>query len=74
MADDAWALGLTTWEDVVAFVGDPWELATVDTASTDKCPSDVSLRARGRVVFLPCGLAADSSITVVGMPMATHKE
>ncbi|KAG8046418.1 hypothetical protein GUJ93_ZPchr0008g13058 [Zizania palustris] len=74
MADDAWALGLTAWEDAAAFVGDPWELAAVDTASTDKCPSAVSLRARGRVVFLPCGLAAGSSVTVVGTPMAAHKE
>jgi hypothetical protein len=74
MADDAWALGLTAWEDAAAFAGDPWELAAVDTATTDKCPSAVSVRARGRVVFLPCGLAAGSSVTVVGTPRAAHKE
>jgi hypothetical protein len=26
MADDAWALGLTAWEDAAAFAGDPWAL------------------------------------------------
>lgn len=76
MADDAWSLGLTAWEDAAAFAGDPWELAAAGSAasSTDKCPSAVSVRARGRVVFLPCGLAAGSSVTVVGTPRPAHKE
>uniref|UniRef100_A0ACD5ZZN6 Uncharacterized protein n=1 Tax=Avena sativa TaxID=4498 RepID=A0ACD5ZZN6_AVESA len=74
MADDAWSLGLTAWEEAAAFVGDPWELAAIDTTSTDKCPAAVSVRARGRVVVLPCGLAAGSSVTVVGTPRTAHKE
>jgi hypothetical protein len=77
MADDTWALGLTAWEDVAAFVGDPWALlaaATARASDVAKCPSAVSQHARGRVVFLPCGLAAGSSITVVGTPGAAHTE
>ncbi|KAL6658830.1 hypothetical protein ACP70R_002870 [Stipagrostis hirtigluma subsp. patula] len=78
MADDAWALGLTAWEEAAAFAGDPWELAASASraarAASDKCPPAVSMRARGRVVFLPCGLAAGSSVTVVGTPRAAHKE
>ncbi|KAM3191019.1 hypothetical protein ACQJBY_068774 [Aegilops geniculata] len=74
MADDAWSLGLTAWEDAAAFSGDPWELAAVDAASTDKCPAAVSVRSRGRVVFLPCGLAAGSAVTVIGTPRPAHKE
>ncbi|PWZ26206.1 Hydroxyproline O-galactosyltransferase GALT2 [Zea mays] len=77
MADDAWALGLTAWEDAAAFAGDPWALlaaATSRASDAAKCPSAVSQRARGRVVFLPCGLAAGSSITVVGTPRASHRE
>lgn len=77
MADDAWALGLTAWEDAAAFAGDPWALlaaATSRASDAAKCPSAVSQRARGRVVFLPCGLAAGSSVTVVGTPRASHRE
>ncbi|KAG0522376.1 hypothetical protein BDA96_07G031700 [Sorghum bicolor] len=77
MADDAWALGLTAWEDAAAFAGDPWALlaaATSRASDSAKCPSAVSQRARGRVVFLPCGLAAGSSVTVVGTPRAAHRE
>ena len=77
MADDAWALGLTAWEEAAAFAGDPWALlaaATSRASDAAKCPSAVSQRARGRVVFLPCGLAAGSSVTVVGTPRAAHRE
>jgi hydroxyproline O-galactosyltransferase 2/3/4/5/6 len=77
MADDAWALGLTAWEDVAAFARDPWALlaaATSHASDVAKCPSAVSQHARGRVVFLPCGLAAGSSVTVVGTPRAAHRE
>jgi hypothetical protein len=75
MADDAWTLGLAAWEDAAAFAGDPWELAAADAAaSADKCPAAVSVRARGRVVVIPCGLAAGSSVTVVGTPRPAHRE
>ena len=62
MADDAWALGLTAWEDAATFAGDPWALlaaATSRASDAAKCPSAVSQRARGRVVFLPCGLCRE---------------
>ena len=77
MADDAWALGLAAWEEAAAFAGDPWALlasATARASDASRCPSAVSQRARGRVVFLPCGLAAGSSVTVVGTPRAAHRE
>jgi len=77
MADDAWALGLAAWEEAAAFAGDPWALlasATARASDASRCPPAVSQRARGRVVFLPCGLAAGSSVTVVGTPRAAHRE
>jgi hydroxyproline O-galactosyltransferase 2/3/4/5/6 len=77
MADDAWALGLTAWEDVAAFARDPWALlaaATSRASDVAKCPSAVSQHAGGGVVFLPYGLAAGSSVTVVGTPRAAHRE
>ncbi|RLN04263.1 hypothetical protein C2845_PM13G02180 [Panicum miliaceum] len=77
MADDAWALGLAAWEEAAAFAGDPWALlasATARASDASRCPSAVSQRARGRVVFLPCGLAAGSSVSVVGTPRAAHRE
>nr|CAB3482048.1 unnamed protein product [Digitaria exilis] len=67
MADDAWSLGLAAWDEAAAFAGDPWELlasATARASDASRCPSAVAQRARGRVVFLPCGLAAGSSVTV----------
>jgi hydroxyproline O-galactosyltransferase 2/3/4/5/6 len=76
MADDAWVLGLAAWDEAAAFAGDPWDLAAAHAtrAAADKCPPAVSVRARGRVVFLPCGLAAGSSVTVVATPRPAHQE
>jgi hypothetical protein len=77
MADDAWSLGLTAWEEAASFAGDPWALlasATARASDASRCPSAVAQRARGRVVFLPCGLAAGSSVTVVATPRAAHRE
>jgi hypothetical protein len=61
MADDAWALGLAAWEEAAAFAGDPWALLVSTTARLRRL--QVPLRT---LLALPCGLAAGSSVTVVG--------
>lgn len=48
----------------------------------ESCPSSISVAGaemgaefgEERLIFLPCGLAAGSSITVVGTPHGAHKE
>lgn len=79
MADEAWTLGIKAWEEV-----DKYDLKDIGESSIpegkpESCPSWVSITGeelmRGDdVLFLPCGLAAGSSITVVATPHQAHKE
>ncbi|KAL6991573.1 Hydroxyproline O-galactosyltransferase galt2 [Sarracenia purpurea var. burkii] len=80
MADEAWTLGLKAWEEVDR--SDEKEnisQSSILEGKPESCPSWVSMSgedlARGdRIMFLPCGLAAGSSITVVATPHPAHKE
>ncbi|CAN8231205.1 unnamed protein product [Cochlearia groenlandica] len=81
MADDAWILGSKAWEDV-----DKFEMENVEEDSSaiyegkaESCPSQISmngddLNKADRIMLLPCGLAAGSSITILGTPQYGHKE
>ena len=79
MADEAWTLGLKAWEELDK-VGDmePGENSIIE-GKPELCPSWISMTGEellkgDGLVFLPCGLAAGSSITVVGTPHFAHKE
>lgn len=85
MADEAWILGKKAWEDADKFeLKDPTTVhpissTVVDGTTVGSCPSWVSTNgeelSRGdKLMFLPCGLAAGSSITVVGTPHHAHQE
>ncbi|KAF5944824.1 hypothetical protein HYC85_018901 [Camellia sinensis] len=80
MADEAWTLGLKAWAEVENF-DDENDLSqsSILEGKPESCPSWLSLSgkelARGdSIMFLPCGLAAGSSITVVGTPHYAHHE
>lgn len=78
MADEAWSLGRKAWEEMHKFdLKGPAQSSIIGTPAS--CPSWVSLEgeelARGsRLMFLPCGLAAGSSITMIGTPRHAHQE
>ncbi|KAI9197871.1 hypothetical protein LWI28_005852 [Acer negundo] len=79
MADEAWTLGLKAWEEVEKFDLKETVENNIYEGKPESCPSWVSmsgeeLASGERVTFLPCGLAAGSSITVVGTPHYAHKE
>lgn len=79
MADEAWTLGLKAWEEIEKFDVKETVENNIYEGKPESCPSWVSLSgeemANGdRVMFLPCGLAAGSSITVVGTPHYAHQE
>lgn len=79
MADEAWTLGLKAWKEVEKFDVKQIVENTVLEGKPESCPSWVSMTgeelANGdSVMFLPCGLAAGSSITVVGTPQYAHQE
>ncbi|XP_059665809.1 hydroxyproline O-galactosyltransferase GALT2 [Cornus florida] len=79
MADEAWTLGLKAWEEVEKFDGKETSPGSILEGKPESCPSWVSmsgeeLARRDSVMFLPCGLAAGSSITVVGTPHYAHQE
>ncbi|CAL0324887.1 unnamed protein product [Lupinus luteus] len=79
MADEAWLLGLKAWNEL-----DKVELKesgndSVLEEKAESCPSWISISGEelekgDGLMFLPCGLAAGSSITVVGTPHHAHKE
>ncbi|KAF5752712.1 Galactosyltransferase family protein isoform 1 [Tripterygium wilfordii] len=79
MVDEAWTLGSKAWEEVEDFdIGDSGE-GTMLEGKPESCPlwtsaSGNELAAGERLMFLPCGLAAGSSITVVGTPHNAHQE
>ncbi|PIN03088.1 Galactosyltransferase [Handroanthus impetiginosus] len=79
MADEAWALGLKAWEEVNKYDNKEIDMGTILEGKPESCPSWVSmdgeeLAKRDFVMFLPCGLAAGSSITVIGTPHPAHQE
>ncbi|KAI3455963.1 hypothetical protein Pfo_012626 [Paulownia fortunei] len=79
MADEAWALGLKAWEEVNKYDEKEIDMSTILEGKPESCPSWVSINGeelaeRDLVMFLPCGLAAGSSITVIGTPHYAHQE
>ncbi|KAL5977143.1 hypothetical protein ACLOJK_021485 [Asimina triloba] len=75
MADEAWELGLKAWEEVEKSE----YRASNEKIFEESCPSSVSLTGKelekvGYMMLLPCGLAAGSSVTVVGIPHHAHEE
>nr|GEX18306.1 hydroxyproline O-galactosyltransferase GALT2-like [Tanacetum cinerariifolium] len=79
MADEAWSLGVKAWEEVGRYEDKDGKVVGVVEGKQERCPPFVSLSGdeltKGdRMMFLPCGLAAGSSITVVGTPHAAHNE
>ncbi|XP_077243813.1 galactosyltransferase family protein isoform X1 [Tasmannia lanceolata] len=79
MANEAWSLGLKAWLEVENFKFQETNQTTLLEGKPESCPSSVSLSgeemAKGdEVMFLPCGLAAGSSITVIGTPHMAHEE
>ncbi|XVE51666.1 hypothetical protein DITRI_Ditri02bG0059800 [Diplodiscus trichospermus] len=79
MADEAWTLGLKAWEDVDKFDAKEIGQSSLFEGKPESCPSWLSvsgedLASGDRLMFLPCGLKAGSSITVVGTPQYAHQE
>ncbi|XP_068657105.1 hydroxyproline O-galactosyltransferase GALT2 [Aristolochia californica] len=79
MADEAWTLGMKAWEDVENYEPQELNQTQLVDGKPESCPSSVSITGgqfagEDHIMFLPCGLAAGSSITVVGTPHYAHKE
>ncbi|KAK9697019.1 hypothetical protein RND81_08G009700 [Saponaria officinalis] len=83
MADEAWILGSKAWEELGNDEDGDVDV-DVNESSTlegkpESCPSWIEVSGKDlidhdHVMFLPCGLAAGSSITVVGTPHNAHQE
>ncbi|XP_044478236.1 hydroxyproline O-galactosyltransferase GALT2-like [Mangifera indica] len=79
MASEAWTIGLKAWEEVDKVDVKEVVKSDVFEGKPESCPSWISksgeeLASGDRLMFLPCGLAAGSSITVVGTPHYAHQE
>lgn len=79
MADEAWALGLKAWEEANKYDEKEIDMSTILEGKPESCPSWVSMNGeelakRDLLMFLPCGLAAGSSITLIGTPHYAHQE
>ncbi|KAI3717232.1 hypothetical protein L1987_68717 [Smallanthus sonchifolius] len=82
MADEAWSLGLKAWEEVHKndeLDEKDTKLSSIFEGKQEQCPPWVSINGEeltkgDRIMFLPCGLAAGSSVTVVGTPHFAHNE
>lgn len=80
MVDEAWMLGAKAWEDVDKFeIENIEESSSIYEGNVESCPSQISmngddLNKANRIMLLPCGLAAGSSITILGTPQYAHKE
>lgn len=80
MADEAWSLGLKAWEELDKYEEKKGiEMNSILEGKPESCPSWVSSRGAeiaktDHMMFLPCGLAAGSSITVIGTPHYSHHE
>lgn len=83
MAKEAWALGRNAWKEVESVGdGDEVELGLSDgKREGEACPSSVQVSGKDvggsegeHLMFLPCGLAAGSSVTFIGTPHRAHFE
>ncbi|XP_043807219.1 hydroxyproline O-galactosyltransferase GALT2 isoform X2 [Manihot esculenta] len=79
LADEAWILGLKAWGEMEKYDEKEIAQSSVFEGKPESCPSWVSmsgteLAGGEKMMFLPCGLAAGSSITVVGTPHFAHEE
>ncbi|XP_061370021.1 hydroxyproline O-galactosyltransferase GALT2-like [Gastrolobium bilobum] len=79
MADEAWTLGLKAWKEIDKVDGKESGESSMIDGRLESCPSWISMGGEellkgDNLMFLPCGLAAGSSITVVGTPHYAHKE
>lgn len=81
MADEAWTLGLKSWNDIIKFrlEDDDEQSLPVVEGTSEPCSSWVSMSGEelvscNSIMLLPCGLAAGSSITVIGTPQYAHPE
>ncbi|KAK6932144.1 Galectin, carbohydrate recognition domain [Dillenia turbinata] len=79
MADEAWILGLKAWVELNSDSDEDVGQSSLIERKQESCPSWVSvsgdeLNRNENTMFLPCGLAAGSSITVVATPHYAHKE
>ncbi|OIW00638.1 hypothetical protein TanjilG_09119 [Lupinus angustifolius] len=79
MADEAWLLGLKAWNELDMVDEKESGNDSVLEEKAESCPSWISISGEelekgDGLMFLPCGLAAGSSITVVGTPHHAHKE
>ncbi|PQM42889.1 hydroxyproline O-galactosyltransferase GALT2 [Prunus yedoensis var. nudiflora] len=79
MADEAWTLGLNAWEEVDKHDGKETEEGSIVEGKPESCPSWLSMSGQelamgDKLMFLPCGLAAGSSVTVVGTSHYAHQE
>lgn len=87
MADEAWTLGTKAWEELESYEtagGSDQETTDVPvTAKPEVCPPSLSVNSEDiaaaggggeQLMFLPCGLSAGSSITIIGTPHVAHTE
>lgn len=79
MADEAWNLGSKAWEELDKYEEEGIEMNSILEGKPESCPSWVSssgaeIAKTDQMMFLPCGLAAGSSITVIGTPHYAHHE
>ncbi|GFP81187.1 probable beta-1 3-galactosyltransferase 20 [Phtheirospermum japonicum] len=68
MVDEAWALGLKAWDEINKYDDMDIDMSTILEGKPESCPTWVSINGeelakRDFIMFLPCGLAAGSSIT-----------
>ncbi|KAF5475088.1 hypothetical protein F2P56_006933 [Juglans regia] len=78
MADEAWTLGLKAWEELDKVDEKETGESSILEGKPESCPSWISISGEelkgDRLMILPCGLAAGSSVTVVGTPHYAHQE
>ncbi|KAL5977415.1 hypothetical protein ACLOJK_021761 [Asimina triloba] len=79
MTNESWTLGLRAWEEVENSEFQEINQTALLEAKAEACPSSVSMSGAelakvAHIMFLPCGLAAGSSITVIGTPHFAHRE
>ncbi|KAJ7969018.1 Hydroxyproline O-galactosyltransferase [Quillaja saponaria] len=79
VADEAWTLGLKAWKEMDKFDGEESAESSIIEGKPESCPSWIQMNGEelvkgDRLMFLPCGLAAGSSITLVGTPHYAHRE
>jgi len=79
MTDEAWLLGLKAWEEVENYDGKEIGQSSLYEGKIESCPLWVSMSGEElaggeKLMLLPCGLAAGSSITIVGTPHHAHQE